>query len=539
MTDSIALSQFRTAAAVAEREEAFTQIVRTHAHWMYNAALRQIRDPAAAEEATQATFIVLAKKAAGLREDTSLTAWLAKVLQLCVLRVKRDHARRKNYESQAAMNQTIAETAQDPADTAAWRELAPLLDEAVAKLSKTDREAILLRFYRQLPYAEMASALAIGEDAARKRVDRAVERLRGTLGRRGVTSAAGAAALAALLWSNTSSVAAPPGLVGTATTLAFATPATAASPAAAGANAVSTGMTLSKFKITATFSILTAVGLAGSEFARRSLAIRPPATAPSIFATAPAREAATSVASKNAPNAKAELAGMQGEWVALTYSLGSVHNSVRTDGMSMTVAGDRMAIRGNNVDDDSTITLDPSHDPKRINFRRADGFDAEGIYEWQGDVLRIRSGRRSELRDFKAGPNTPAGVLMEFARSDVLWVCVGFQSFLQRMALVSMSPINIDGAVVCFTDGNRAAQAAFLKSLARQIDFLRVGRADVRLIDADRAVAISTPFDIGGQQTFLGAILVQRGSSWLIQDLKMLKGQVERDAFIDTAIAAP
>jgi RNA polymerase sigma factor (sigma-70 family) len=219
------------------REAAFAELIRRHAAWVYAAARRQLADAAAAEEAAHATFIVLARKAKSLRPDVPLTAWLAGVLRRVVGRLRRDYARRRSHETRAAIDAAGVAPASDPADEAAWRELAPLLDAAVARLRWADREAVLLRFYRRLTFAEVGDALGVSEEAARKRVERAVEKLRATLQSRGATAAGlSATAFAALLWGQTTATAAPPGFVGVAGALPWsnaATPGTLAAAAAA------------------------------------------------------------------------------------------------------------------------------------------------------------------------------------------------------------------------------------------------------------------------------------------------------------------
>jgi hypothetical protein len=68
-----------------------------------------------------------------------------------------------------------------------WESVAPHLDELVGQLDKKDRQAILLRFYQQKMFAEIGQLMGISEEAARKRTDRALERLRGMFARRGLS----------------------------------------------------------------------------------------------------------------------------------------------------------------------------------------------------------------------------------------------------------------------------------------------------------------------------------------------------------------
>ena len=80
-----------------------------------------------------------------------------------------------------------ADAAHEREAAAAWPQIAPLLDAAVAQLGEADRAAIVLRIYQQRPLDEVGAALGIGADAAQKRVTRALDKLRAKLGKAGVT----------------------------------------------------------------------------------------------------------------------------------------------------------------------------------------------------------------------------------------------------------------------------------------------------------------------------------------------------------------
>ena len=139
-----------------------------------------------------------------------------------------------------------------------WPRIAPLLDDAVAGLSENDRHAIVLRFYEGRNLRDVGAALGTSEDAAEKRVSRAVERLRELFARRGVTI--GASGLAVVLSANAVQ-AAPAGLaitVSAAVTLAGTTLATTATVTTAKTIAMTT---LQKTIVTATIAALAGVGL--------------------------------------------------------------------------------------------------------------------------------------------------------------------------------------------------------------------------------------------------------------------------------------
>jgi RNA polymerase sigma factor (sigma-70 family) len=173
-------------------QEAFAELVRRHGRWLYSAARRQLGDGHLAEDVTQAVFVLLARRAGGLRGYRRLSGWLFVALGFCVRHTQRQRARTEQREREVATMRP--ETAEQPR----WDDIAPLLESAVGRLTKADRDAVLLRFYEQRPLAEVGTALGISEEAARKRVDRAVDKLRSMLAKHGTpgTSAGLSAVLA-------------------------------------------------------------------------------------------------------------------------------------------------------------------------------------------------------------------------------------------------------------------------------------------------------------------------------------------------------
>ncbi len=165
-------------------EEAFAELVRRHVNLVYSAALRHAGIAAHAEEITQAVFVILARKAAGLRPDTILDAWLYETTRWTALSFLRGERRRQWREQEAYMQSTFRESAGDPV----WHQLSPLLDEAMSRLGKKDREAVVLRFFKEKSLREVAAALQVTETAAQSRVHRALEKLHRYFARRGVSS---------------------------------------------------------------------------------------------------------------------------------------------------------------------------------------------------------------------------------------------------------------------------------------------------------------------------------------------------------------
>ncbi len=163
-------------------DAAFAALVQRHINLVYSVALRHSGMAAHAEEITQAVFIILARKSTGLRPDTVLEGWLHETTRLTALSFLRGERRRQFREQESYMQSTL----QENNDAATWNQLAPLLDEAVSRLGKKDRDAVMLRFFKEKSLREVAATLNVNESAAQRRVHRAVEKLRRFFTKRGV-----------------------------------------------------------------------------------------------------------------------------------------------------------------------------------------------------------------------------------------------------------------------------------------------------------------------------------------------------------------
>src|ERR1017187_8420035 len=167
-------------------DAAFAALVSRHVNLVYSAALRKAGNPHAAEEITQAVFIILAQKAGRIPDKTILPGWLYQTARLTAAGFLKREIRRVRREQEAYMQTELHADAPDET----WQQLAPLLEDAMGQLGEKDRAAVVLRFFGGKSFAEVGTAAGVSENAAKKRVTRALEKLRKCFMKRGIASTA-------------------------------------------------------------------------------------------------------------------------------------------------------------------------------------------------------------------------------------------------------------------------------------------------------------------------------------------------------------
>ena len=218
MTDATLLRDY-----VEKRDErAFAELVRRHLNVVYAAALRRTGGQRhLAEEISQKVFCDLSRKAAALTHHPALTGWLYRSTRYAAIDAARAELRRQKLAQSFTAMPDPSPASELPVD---WESLRPVIDDAMDQLESRDRELMLLHYFNALTFAEAGGQLNLSEEAARKRISRALDKLRGQLARRGVTSTTAALSL---LLAHPPLVAAPAGLATAVTTAALAAPASA------------------------------------------------------------------------------------------------------------------------------------------------------------------------------------------------------------------------------------------------------------------------------------------------------------------------
>ena len=178
--------QLLRAYAADNSEAAFVGIVDRYVDLVFSAAFRMLGDVDAAKDVTQNVFVALAQNSKKLTDRPALAGWLHNTARNLAAKSIRSDVRRRTHEQEAAIMNELLSSPRD----ANWDHIAPYLDEALGELGESDRDAVLLRYFKNQDLRTIGASLGISEDAAQKRVSRAVERLREFFARRGIAVAA-------------------------------------------------------------------------------------------------------------------------------------------------------------------------------------------------------------------------------------------------------------------------------------------------------------------------------------------------------------
>lgn len=235
-------------------ESVFRELVDRYVDLVYSTALRLVGgDTHRAEDVAQIVFLDLVRLARTLPESVKLGGWLHRDTCFVAAKLMRGERRRQFRERQAVeMNALQNDSGPD------CSQLAPMLDEAINSLDEADRTAVLLRFFEQHDFRTIGEALGSNEDAARMRVNRAVEKLESLLNRRGAQTTV--ASLAVML-SAGAVHSAPVGLAATISTASVLAGTALSTSTVTAATKAITMTTLQKALVTATVVVLAGVGI--------------------------------------------------------------------------------------------------------------------------------------------------------------------------------------------------------------------------------------------------------------------------------------
>jgi len=236
----------------------FETLVQRYTPMVFSSAQRRV-GASSAEDVTQAVFIILARKATRLcrRKHANIAGWLHATTRYASLQVLRSEKRRLAHEHGASEEQ---DTMQEQPETGTCTMITPLLDTALDSLGAKDRNVLLLRFFKGASHASIGEALGISENAANKRVERALAKLERFFTKRGV-SVSTAALVAAIAGEGTATAATGLGASCAATALSWSS-AGAVGSVATLVGQTSAAMLVAQMK-TAAIAVITCSALVG------------------------------------------------------------------------------------------------------------------------------------------------------------------------------------------------------------------------------------------------------------------------------------
>ncbi len=182
MTDRELLDEYARSGS----EQAFGRLVERHAAKVYSVCLHALGEAGAAEDAAQAAFMVLARKAKGLARGTVLSGWLFLTARTCAQQLRRAEARRARREKEAAAMRASEEA------SSSWEDVRPHLGAAMAALPRVQRDALTLCYLDGRTRVDAAAEMGCSMKTLDTRVTRGLARLRKRLAGRGAPLAGAA-----------------------------------------------------------------------------------------------------------------------------------------------------------------------------------------------------------------------------------------------------------------------------------------------------------------------------------------------------------
>ena len=165
----------------ARDEEAFSELVRTYQHKVFNVVLRIVGDRAEAEDVAQEVFVSVFKHIDGFRGEAKLSTWLFRIatnharnrIKYHARRNRRDH---QNFEdtADARINESpLSERVDRPDDRALGRELEAIIRDGLGSLGEIHRTILVLRDVEHMSYLEIAEVVDLPEGTVKSRLYRA------------------------------------------------------------------------------------------------------------------------------------------------------------------------------------------------------------------------------------------------------------------------------------------------------------------------------------------------------------------------------
>jgi RNA polymerase sigma factor (sigma-70 family) len=389
-------------------EAAFAVLIRRYGRTVFSVCRYILPCDADAEDAFQATFLVLARKAESIRKGEPVGSWLYGVAYKTALKARANAANRRSHEARAPVP-----SASSPTDDLSWREIQAVLHEELSRLPGEYRAAIVLCFLESRTLDDAATQLGCGKGALRGRLERARHLLQSRLTRRGVgpmvlvVAWAVSGPASANLVSSTAKAAAT-------VAAGYAATSVVSAKVTALTEGVMKAMFVTKLKIALASFLLAAASIGAAVMMVQAGTGSPndQNPLPKFFAVPDREDKRPSNAEGSKaeaevkaddpkpkpeaqePAAKKDKDALQGEWKVvgvLMIGKADPKQEAQVKGKTVVFKGNKVIIMQGECD----LTLDPSKTPKEMDFLPTEGPEGEkgkiwrAIYELKGDDLKI------------------------------------------------------------------------------------------------------------------------------------------------------